>query len=155
MSSRHTVTVINGPNLAGIGIREPDLYGTTDESELRKLLDSHADALGLDLIFEQYDCEGEIVSAIWKASDTSQALIINPGGYSHYSVAILDAVKAFDGQVVEVHISQIFARESFRSNLVTATGASAFIAGAGIAGYLLALDLVHGKYSGETGFLKN
>jgi len=145
MSSKYTVTVINGPNLAGIGIREPDVYGMIDEPELRKLLRSRADALGIDLVFEQYDCEGEIVSAIWKASASSQALIINPGGYSHYSVAILDAVRAFDGPVVEVHISQIFARESFRSNLVTATGASAFIAGAGIKGYLLALDLVHGE----------
>ena len=152
MSSRLTVTVINGPNLAGIGIREPDQYGTIDESELRKLLDSRADALNLDLAFGQYDCEGDIVTAIWKASNSSQALIINPGGYSHYSVAILDAIRAFDGPVVEVHISQIFARESFRSNLVTASGASAFIAGAGTTGYLLALDLVFEHISGKSAF---
>ncbi len=149
MSERPVVTVINGPNLAALGIREPDLYGATDEKGLVTLLEKAADDLSLEVVFRQFDGEGEIIGAIWEASETTQALVINPGGYSHYSVAILDALRAFSGPVVEVHISQVFAREPCRSTLVTAAGATALIAGAGVAGYRLALEVIHDRLTGD------
>jgi len=149
MSDRPVVTVINGPNLAALGIREPDLYGATDEKGLVALLEKAADDMGLEVVFRQFDGEGEIISAIWEASEATQALVINPGGYSHYSVAILDALRAFSGPVVEVHISQVFAREPYRSTLVTAAGSTALIAGAGVAGYRLALEVIHDRLTGD------
>ena len=142
------MTIINGPNLAGLGIREPDLYGCTAEAGLVRMLETAADEMGLSVVFRQFDGEGEIISAIWAASRETEALIINPGGYSHYSVAILDALRAFSGPVVEVHISQVFAREPYRSTLVTAAGAGALIAGAGIDGYRLALQVIRKRLSG-------
>jgi 3-dehydroquinate dehydratase-2 len=142
MSERPVVTVINGPNLAGLGLREPDLYGSTDESGLVIMLEKAADELGLEVVYRQFDGEGEIIGAIWEASEATQALVINPGGYSHYSIAILDAMRAFSGPVVEVHISQVFAREPCRSTLITAAGSNALICGAGVTGYRLALEVI-------------
>jgi 3-dehydroquinate dehydratase-2 len=148
MSERPVVTVLNGPNLADLGTREPEIYGSTDQKGLVEMLEKTSDGLGLQIAFEQFDGEGEIISAISEASGASSALVINPGGYSHYSVAILDAMRAFDGPVVEVHISNVFAREPYRSKLVTAAGASALVAGAGVSGYRLALDIVRELLSG-------
>jgi 3-dehydroquinate dehydratase-2 len=145
MSRPLSVAVINGPNLAGLGMREPDIYGSSDQQDLVRLLEDTAGELGLSVAFGQFDGEGEIIAAIWDASKTSDGLVINPGGYSHYSVAILDALRSFTGPVVEVHISQVFAREPFRCRLVTAAGASALIAGAGLDGYRLALRLIKNR----------
>ena len=92
--------------------------------------------------FFQSDIEGEIVTAINRAAEDSAALVINPAGYSHYSVAIMDAMRAFPGPVAEVHISQVHNRETLRQNLVTARGADVFLAGAGISGYLHLLDIL-------------
>jgi len=99
-----------------------------------------AGELGLEVALAQADCEGDLVSAIWACSETTDAIVINPGGYSHTSVAILDALTAYPGRVVEVHISQVFRREEERRNLLTARAADAVIVGAGIEGYRLALE---------------
>ena len=143
MSSREPlITVINGPNLSKLGEREPDQYGHTTEEELIEMLQDTADGLGLRIRYLQFDGEGELVGAISRSAADSHGLVINPGGYSHYSVAILDSIRMFPGPVVEVHVSQVFAREGFRSRLLTAQAASSVITGAGVRGYTLALELL-------------
>jgi 3-dehydroquinate dehydratase II len=136
------ITVINGPNLGLLGSREPESYGSGTEDDLRMLLDAHAELRGVRVEFVQSDIEGEIVRAVGVASGRSLGLVINPAGYSHTSVAILDAMKAFRGPVVEVHISQVLAREPFRRRLLTARSADTFLAGAGTGSYLHAMDIV-------------
>ncbi len=142
MKSPRMITVINGPNLSQLGNREPAHYGNTNQSELIGLIEQKASVAGVSIDFFQSDIEGELVQAIIRASGNSIGIIINPAAYSHYSIAILDALNAFNGPVVEVHISQVLSRESFRSNLITARAADAFIAGAGVTGYLHAIDIV-------------
>ncbi len=138
-----TITVINGPSLSQLGSRETEHYGTTTQDELLESIGKKASTYGFTVDFIQSDIEGELVRAINTASGSSLGIVINPAAYSHYSIAIMDAMAAFDGPVVEVHISRVFSRESFRSNLVTAQAADAFIAGAGIRGYLHAIDILH------------
>jgi 3-dehydroquinate dehydratase-2 len=142
MKSSRIVTVINGPSLSQLGSRETEHYGTTTQDELLKMIEEKASMHGISVDFIQSDIEGELVRAINIASGDSLGIIINPAAYSHYSIAIMDAMTAFDGPVVEVHISRVFSRESYRNNLVTAQAADAFIAGAGIKGYLHAMDIL-------------
>jgi 3-dehydroquinate dehydratase-2 len=142
MGPSSSVAVINGPNLGELGTREPEIYGGMTQDELVEMIRERARQHGLDLEFFQSDIEGELVRAVNSASGRTAGLVINPAAYSHYSIAILDAMQAFQGPVVEVHMSRILAREPFRSNLVTAAAADAFIAGAGAEGYLHALDIL-------------
>lgn len=139
------ITVINGPGFQRLGIREPEIYGSETLEDLTGILDQLACELDVDLTCLQFDNEGEIVSAIWDRNEKTDGIIINPGGYSHSSVAILDAMKGFDGPVAEVHMSNVISRESYRNKLVTAEGADIFIAGAGFSGYKLALRYVVDK----------
>ncbi len=136
------IAVINGPNLASLGVREPMIYGDTTALELGVELAAWGRNAGFSILFQQFDQEGQLVTAIQKASESCQALIINPGGFSHTSVAILDSMRAFKGPVVEVHISQIHRREPYRHRMLTAGGAEVLIAGAGIHGYLSAIETV-------------
>jgi len=136
------IAIFNGPNLASLGIREPMIYGDTSASELKSLLITWGRKAGFEVFFQQFDVEGQMVSAINDASECYSALIINPGGLSHTSVAVLDAMNAFSGPVVEVHISQIHKREPFRHRMLTAGGAEVVISGAGIHGYLSAIETV-------------
>ncbi|MCD4701438.1 MAG: 3-dehydroquinate dehydratase [Candidatus Aegiribacteria sp.] len=143
MIPSRTITVINGPNLSQLGNREIEHYGTNTQHELLEMIENKASIDGYKAEFIQSDIEGELVRAISSASGSSIGIVINPAAYSHYSRAIIDALAAFDGPVVEVHISRVFSRESFRNNLVTAKSADAFIAGAGIRGYLHAMDILY------------
>ena len=142
MKSSDIITVINGPSLSQLGNRETEHYGTTTQNELLEMIEDKASMHGFKVEFIQSDIEGELVRAINSASGSSIGIVINPAAYSHYSIAIMDAMAAFDGPVVEVHISRVFSREPFRNNLVTAQAADAFIAGAGIRGYLHAMDIL-------------
>ena len=143
MKSSFIITVINGPNLSQLGSRETELYGTTTQDELVVMIEKKAASDGFEVDFVQSDVEGELVKAINRASGNSAGIVINPAAYSHYSIAIMDALAAFDGPVVEVHISHVFVRESFRNNFVTAKGADAFIAGAGIKGYIHGMEILY------------
>lgn len=143
MKPSRIITVINGPNLSLLGNRETEHYGTTTQNELALMIEKKASSDGFKADFIQSDVEGEIVKAINSASGSSIGIVINPAAYSHYSIAIMDALAAFDGPVVEVHISQVFSRESFRSDLVTAKAADALIAGAGIKGYIHAMEILY------------
>ncbi|MCK5786909.1 MAG: 3-dehydroquinate dehydratase [Candidatus Sabulitectum sp.] len=138
------IAIINGPNLASLGVREPMIYGDTSSLELNSLLVTRGRDAGFSISFQQIDVEGLMVEAINNASknESISALIINPGGFSHTSVAVLDAMRAFPGPVVEVHISQIHKREPYRHRMLTAGGAEVIISGAGIHGYFSAIEIV-------------
>src|SRR3989344_2111386 len=138
------ILVIHGPNLALLGEREVAVYGSFTLDEINEALKDEAKKAGAELEIVQLDGEGEIVEKIGKASKTFQAIIINPGGYTHYSVAIRDAVAAVAIPTVEVHLSNIYAREEFRHKSVIAPVAVGQISGFGVNSYLLGLKAAVG-----------
>ena len=133
------VTLLNGPNLNLLGLRQPEIYGSETLAEVIARATALAGDLGLDLTALQSNHEGQLVDWIQAARGTSAGIIINPGAYSHTSVAILDALHAFEGPVLEVHISNIHKREAFRHHSFVSQRADGVIAGCGTEGYLLAL----------------
>jgi 3-dehydroquinate dehydratase-2 len=133
------VLVLHGPNLNLLGNREPDVYGTQTLADVNELITTTANDLGMDVLCEQRNGEGEIIDALHGARIDYDAVVINPGAYSHYSHAIGDAIAAIGIPVVEVHLSNIAGREQFRCRSVTARACRGTIAGFGGAGYALAL----------------
>lgn len=136
------VLVINGPNINMLGIREKNIYGTTDYKTLLSFIKSESEKLELDTDIVQSNIEGEIVGFIQKAYGKYDSIIINPGAYTHYSIAILDALKAVSIPAFEVHLTNINKREEFRRKSVTAGGCVGQICGFGIYGYAMALSAV-------------
>lgn len=135
----HPVLILNGPNLNLLGQRQPEIYGRETLADVETACRKLASGLGLEPEFLQSNHEGALVDAIQAARETSRGIVINPGAYSHSSVAILDALNAFDGPVIEVHISNIHRREAFRHHSHVSLRADAVIAGLGTEGYLAAL----------------
>lgn len=133
------ITVLNGPNLNLLGKRQPEIYGHETLADVEAALAALALQLGLTLVAHQSNHEGALVDLIQGARGTSAGIIINPGAYSHTSVAILDALHSFEGPVLEVHISNIHKREAFRHHSFVSSRAEGVIAGFGTQGYLLAL----------------
>ncbi|MEY3349175.1 MAG: type II 3-dehydroquinate dehydratase [Bacteroidota bacterium] len=132
------ITIINGPNLNLLGKRETSVYGSESfESFLEKLKSAHPD---IDISYFQSNIEGELIDAVQKAGFSQDGIIINPGGYTHTSVALGDAIAAVPSPVIEVHISNIHAREDFRKISHVSAKAKGTIAGLGLDGYALALD---------------
>jgi 3-dehydroquinate dehydratase-2 len=138
MSAR--LLVLNGPNLNLLGVREPHIYGTTTLDMIEAACRDFAGRLGVSLDFHQSNHEGALVDLIQQARGTADAIIINPAAYSFTSVAIIDALKAFGGPVVEVHISNIHARDELHRHSKISAAASVVICGAGAYGYLLAMQ---------------
>jgi 3-dehydroquinate dehydratase-2 len=136
------ILVINGPNLNLLGAREPDVYGKTTLKDIEKSMKALAKKLKLELDFFQSNHEGEIVEKIGQSPKSCKAVIVNPAAYTHTSVAIRDAVAACGLPVVEVHISNIYAREEFRHKSLIAPVAKGQISGFGADSYLLALRAV-------------
>ncbi len=134
------VLVLNGPNLGTLGRREPEVYGTQTLADLEGLLDGRARELGFELSCLQSNHEGQLIDWIEKEGAASDAIIINPGALSHYGLALADALRGSGKPVVEVHISNVFAREPERHRMVTAAAAKGVISGLGFDGYLAALD---------------
>ena len=136
------VFVLNGPNLNLLGKRQPEIYGRETladvEAECRKL----ADELGLALRFHQSNREYEIIDWIHEARESAAGIVINPAAFTHTSVAILDALKTFEGPVIEIHISNVHQREAFRHHSYVSLRADGVIAGCGTQGYQLALRRV-------------
>ena len=132
--------ILNGPNLNLLGAREPEIYGLTTLAEIEAECRKKAESLGLSLVFRQSNSEGELVDWVQAASAEAAGLIINPGAYTHTSIALLDALSAAGIPVIELHLSNIHAREPFRRHSVTAAAAGGVIMGLGAAGYPLALD---------------
>jgi 3-dehydroquinate dehydratase II len=138
MRSRH-VLVLNGPNLNLLGKRQPHIYGAETMADVEAACRRLAAELKLELSFHQSNREYELIDWIHAARETSAAVIINPGAFTHTSIALLDALNAFDGTVVEVHISQVHKREAFRHHSYVSHRADAVMAGFGTQGYELAL----------------
>ena len=134
------ILVVHGPNLNMLGQREPDHYGHRTLDDINQSLSAKAAELGLEVSIFQSNYEGEIVEAIQQAVGQVQGLIINPAAYTHTSVAIRDAVLILDVPTIEVHLSNIHKRESFRQRSFIADVATAQITGLGASGYLFALD---------------
>ncbi|MFN3260901.1 MAG: type II 3-dehydroquinate dehydratase [Pikeienuella sp.] len=133
------VFLLNGPNLNLLGKRQPEIYGRETLADVEAAAAAMAGELGLGLTAYQSNHEGALVDLIHRAREEAAAIVINPGAYSHTSVAILDALNAFEGVVMEVHISNIHKRESFRHHSFVSARADGVIAGCGTEGYLLAL----------------
>jgi 3-dehydroquinate dehydratase II len=136
------VTLLNGPNLNLLGVRQPEIYGRETLDDVAARVSDLGEELGLTLRALQSNHEGQLVDWIHAARGTSPAIIINPGAYSHTSIAILDALNAYEGVVIEVHISNIHKREAFRHHSYVSARADGVIAGCGTEGYLLALRRV-------------
>lgn len=133
------VLVIHGPNLNLLGEREPHIYGTQTLGEINQFIEATARELGTEVICNQYNDEGTIVTAIQDARTQYDAIVINPGAYSHYSYAIADALASISIPAIEVHLSNISAREAFRRTSVTAAACRGLISGFGARSYTLAL----------------
>lgn len=140
MAKNKTILVLNGPNLNLLGSREPSIYGRASLADIAKVCQKRAKDLGLAVDFRQSNHEGELIDWIQQARSKNGGIVINPGGYSHTSVALLDALVASDLPVVEVHLSNIFRREAFRRHSFVSEGVRGVICGLGAQGYTLALE---------------
>lgn len=134
-----TIQVLNGANLGRLGTREPAVYGTTTYPQLVELVEAAGAQLGLHVQVRQTDDEGELLRWVHAATDAGDPIVVNPGGWTHTSVVLRDALAAASAPVVEVHISNVHAREEFRRHSYVSPVASGVIAGLGIDGYVLAL----------------
>ena len=138
------INVLNGPNLGRLGRREPEVYGTTSHHDLVELIDGAAAELGLKAVVRQTDSEAELLEWIHQAADAQEPVILNAGGLTHTSVALRDACSELRAPLIEVHISNIHAREEFRRHSYLSSVATGVIVGLGTQGYVLALRYLAG-----------
>jgi len=136
------IVVVHGPNLNLLGKREPHIYGTRSLADLNDMVREKAKELHVEVAVFQSNHEGEIIDFLQKESPSAEGIVINPGALSHYSVALYDCLQALRLPVVEVHISNIHAREEWRSRSLTARAARGVIAGLGFDGYLHAMEFL-------------
>lgn len=132
--------VINGPNLNLQGMREKEVYGSLTLEEINNLILQAFNSKNINIDFFQSNVEGEIINKLHESRISYSAVIINPGAYSHYSIAILDAIRCIDIPVVEVHLSNIFSREEFRQKSVTSSACMGVISGFGYYSYIMAIN---------------
>ena len=142
MTKRKNILILNGPNLNLLGIRQPEIYGSRTLEDLEEMCISKGKACSMNVIFEQTNSESKLVTFIQEAINTSDGIIINAAAYSHTSVAILDALNAFPGYVIEVHISDISKREEFRQFSYVSLRANHVIMGRGLEGYIEAIEKI-------------
>lgn len=144
-----TVVLIHGPNLNRLGKREPEIYGTTTLAQLEATVRRHAKAMGWKLETFQSNHEGALIDRVHRAADDgADAIILNGGALTHYSYALADALRSVDLPTVEVHISDIHKRESWRRRSVTGDACVAVLAGLGLEGYTTALDMLADRLAG-------
>ena len=141
-----TVQVLNGPNLGRLGRREPEVYGTTDYADLVAMIETQAAELGLVAVVRQSDSEAELLDWVHAAADSGDPVILNAGALTHTSIALRDACSELRAPLIEVHISNVHAREDFRHHSYLSAIATGVIVGLGVQGYLLAL-----RYLATTG----
>ena len=142
MTKRKNILILNGPNLNLLGIRQPEIYGSRTLEDLEEMCISKGKACSMNVMFEQTNSESKLVTFIQEAINTSDGIIINAAAYSHTSVAILDALNAFQGYVIEVHISDISKREEFRQFSYVSLRANHVIMGRGLEGYIEAIEKI-------------
>ena len=135
-----TIFILNGPNLNLLGLRQPEIYGRETLADVERDCRAAAETHGLDISFRQSNAEHQLIDWIHEARTEAAAIVINPAAYTHTSVAILDALSAFEGPVIEVHISNIHRREPFRHHSYVSQVASGIIAGCGTQGYVFAVE---------------
>ena len=140
MTKRKNILILNGPNLNLLGTRQPEIYGSQTLRDLEEMCVNKGEACSMNIQFEQSNSESKLVTSIQDAINTSDGIIINAAGYSHTSVAILDALNSFSGYVVEVHISDISKREEFRKFSYVSLRADYVIMGKGLEGYIEAIE---------------
>ena len=138
------IYVLNGPNLNLLGEREPEIYGRETLAEIEVAMRAKARERGRDIVFRQTNREGELVDWIQEAREAASAVILNAAGYSHTSIAILDACRSLRVPLIEVHLSNPFARETYRRHSFVSETAKGVICGFGASGYLIALDALAG-----------
>jgi len=138
------IYVLSGPNLNLLGAREPEIYGHQTLEDVKRLCEARASALGCTVDFRQSNHEGELIDWIQEAREKSSAVVINPAGYGHTSVAILDALKMVGVPVIECHLSNPAAREAFRHQTYVSLAATGVVAGFGAASYELAVEAAAG-----------
>ena len=139
------ILLLNGPNLNMLGLRQPEVYGHATLKDVETDAIELGRSLGVDVVCKQSNYEGELVTWIQQARDEMAAIVINPGAYTHTSVAILDALNIFEGPVIEVHISDIHQREAFRHHSYVGYRADASVIGKGVEGYQIALRDAAGR----------
>jgi 3-dehydroquinate dehydratase-2 len=137
-----TVLVLNGPNLDRLGRREPEIYGSTTYAELVATIEAQAAELGLEAVVRQSNSEGQLIDWLHAAADAGDPVIFNAGAFTHTSIALRDACAELTGPLIEVHISNVHAREEFRHHSYLSAVATGVIVGLGVQGYLLALRYV-------------
>ena len=140
MTDMPTILILNGPNLNMLGVREPHIYGHETLADIESMCKAHAEKHYISADFRQSNFEGELIGIIQQARDSSSGIIINPAGYTHTSVAILDALKLSELPIIELHLSNPHRRESFRSRSYVTHAANGIICGFGAFGYVLAID---------------
>ena len=138
------IYVLSGPNLNLLGTREPEIYGHQTLEDVRKLCEARASSLGREVVFRQSNHEGELIDWIQEARTAACAIVINPAGYGHTSVAILDALKMVSVPVIECHLSNPAAREAFRHQTYVSLAATGVVSGFGAASYELAVEAAAG-----------
>jgi len=138
------IYVLSGPNLNLLGTREPEIYGHQTLEDVRKLCEARASSLGCEVVFRQSNHEGELIDWIQEARTEASAIVINPAGYGHTSVAILDALKMVTVPVIECHLSNPAAREAFRHQTYVSLAATGVVAGFGAQSYELAVEAAAG-----------
>lgn len=136
----HNIYILNGPNLNLLGVREPKIYGRVPLREIQERCETVASTLGFTCDFRQSNHEGELIEWIHEARERSSGIIINPTGYSFYSIVLLDALKAVDLPIIEIHISNIFRRESYYHDSIVSFVATGVMCGFGAYGYEMALN---------------
>lgn len=134
-----TIFVLNGPNLGRLGLREPEIYGRTTYADLVRLCGEAARELGVDVDVRQTDVEGEMLGWLHEAADGGVPVVLNPAAWTHYSVAVRDACAMLKAPLIEVHLTNVHAREEFRRRSLISDVATGVMAGLGVDGYLLAL----------------
>ena len=150
MTASPIISILNGPNLNLLGSRQPELYGRETLADIEVLCRAHSVRLSLDVEFRQSNHEGDLVTWIQEARGRAAGIVINAGAYTHTSVAILDALLAADVPTVEVHLSNIHQRDSFRHHSYVAKAAKGMICGFGSHGYVLALEALARMIKGSS-----
>jgi 3-dehydroquinate dehydratase II len=136
------IDVLNGPNLNLLGVREPEIYGHRTLADIEALCRKTGGERGLEIAFRQSNHEGQIIDWIQEARAAAAGIVINPAGFTSTSIAILDALKMFEGPIIEVHLSNIHRREAFRHHSFVSLAATGVICGLGAHGYVLALEAI-------------
>ena len=136
----HNIIIINGPNLNMLGKREPEIYGSETIDDIKKECLKKGIDNNINIDFRQTNSEGEIINWLHEVNNNFDGLIINPAGYTHTSVAILDALKTIKKPKIEIHLSNIYAREEFRKKTITGEGMDGIISGFGISSYILSIE---------------